>query len=225
MVRHGLKQWCSTWWEGRANPRELRCKQCIWVTWRAGARIHPFQPSFKGCQWKGRYLIWRSLCMTEPHRHPEGKQLLSLISAPTVIASKQVLRCCSQRPCYSSTIFYFLSCCSIARWEMWSPVRSVSTEGCRTCVLPRSVRIQRIMKEVCAEKYQPKELSADRSHFEQWDGFSASMFQPKHHFQKWKGMFLQAWIAHIEKCVFSAIFELKPVHTTLCWWHRYTGRI
>jgi len=25
MLRHGLNQWLSTWWEGRANPVELRC--------------------------------------------------------------------------------------------------------------------------------------------------------------------------------------------------------
>lgn len=31
MLRQGLKQWWSTWWEGRASPGELRCMQCSWV--------------------------------------------------------------------------------------------------------------------------------------------------------------------------------------------------
>ena len=42
MLSHGLKQWLSTWWEGRANPGELRCMQCTWVTRRGEARIHLF---------------------------------------------------------------------------------------------------------------------------------------------------------------------------------------
>ena len=32
MWSHGLKQWLSTWWEGRASPGELRCMQCSSVT-------------------------------------------------------------------------------------------------------------------------------------------------------------------------------------------------
>ena len=61
MLSHGLKQWWSTWWEGRANPGELSCMQCTeW--WRGGARIHPFQTSFKGWQWRWGDLIWTSLC-------------------------------------------------------------------------------------------------------------------------------------------------------------------
>jgi len=39
MLSHSLNQWLSTWWEGRANPEELRCMQCTWVTGRGGARI------------------------------------------------------------------------------------------------------------------------------------------------------------------------------------------
>jgi len=45
MVSHGLNQWWSFWWEGRANPRELKCKQYAWLTRMGGARIHPF-PDF-----------------------------------------------------------------------------------------------------------------------------------------------------------------------------------
>ena len=36
MLSHGLKQWLSTWEEGR----DLRCEQWTWVTRRGGARIH-----------------------------------------------------------------------------------------------------------------------------------------------------------------------------------------
>ena len=42
MLSHGLSQWLSTWWEGRANPIELRCLQYTWVSRRGGTRIHPF---------------------------------------------------------------------------------------------------------------------------------------------------------------------------------------
>jgi len=28
--------------EGRANPGDLRCKQCTYLTGRGGGRIHPF---------------------------------------------------------------------------------------------------------------------------------------------------------------------------------------
>jgi len=41
MLSDGLKQWLNTWWEGRANPGELRCKQCSWVTGSGRPRIHP----------------------------------------------------------------------------------------------------------------------------------------------------------------------------------------
>lgn len=37
-----LKKWWGTWWEGRANPRELRCMQCTWMTARGRASSHPF---------------------------------------------------------------------------------------------------------------------------------------------------------------------------------------
>ena len=61
MLSHGLKQWLSTWWEGGADPGELRCMQCSWVTRRGGARICPSQTSFKGWQWKQRIFCWRFL--------------------------------------------------------------------------------------------------------------------------------------------------------------------
>ena len=54
MLSHGGNEWLSTWWEGIANPWELWCIQCSWVTRRT-------LTSFKGWQWRRGYLAWRSL--------------------------------------------------------------------------------------------------------------------------------------------------------------------
>mgnify|MGYP001858796106 CR=1 FL=1 len=57
MLSCGLKQWLSSWWEGRANPEDLRCMQYSWVTRRAGEpESTPSQTSFKGWQWRQSYL-------------------------------------------------------------------------------------------------------------------------------------------------------------------------
>ena len=70
---HGLKQWLSTWWEGRANPGELRCMQCTWVTVRGGARIHPFPGLILRVGSGGRGIFLKIPVYLRPS---EGKQLL-----------------------------------------------------------------------------------------------------------------------------------------------------
>ena len=62
MLSHGLKQWWSTWWEGRANPWVLRCMQCTWLTGRAGARIHPFPDLMYCLAVEVRVYHWRFPC-------------------------------------------------------------------------------------------------------------------------------------------------------------------
>ena len=59
MLSHGLKQWLSTWWEGRANPGELRCMQCSWVT---GSQDPPLpRPHLRVGSGEVRESCWRSL--------------------------------------------------------------------------------------------------------------------------------------------------------------------
>jgi len=60
----------------------------------------PSQPSFKGCNGvKGILLVILAYL-----RPSEGKQLLSFISVPVVVAFEQILTCCSLRLCCSVVI-------------------------------------------------------------------------------------------------------------------------
>lgn len=63
MLSHNLKQWLSTWGEGRGNPEELRCMWCTWMTggWEGKIRIHPFPDLISGLAVEARASCWRSL--------------------------------------------------------------------------------------------------------------------------------------------------------------------
>jgi len=101
LLSHGLKQWLSTWWQGRAKPGELRYMQCTWVTGRGGARIYlrfHLRPYLRVDS--GGILIELTACL----RPSQGKQLLCFVSAPTAVAFEQVLVCCSLGLCYSAVI-------------------------------------------------------------------------------------------------------------------------
>ena len=89
-LSQGLKQWLSTWLEGRANPGGLRCMQ-----W-----LHAIACNFSvGSGGKG-ILLEIPVCL----RPSEGKQLLSFISVPRAVAFEQVLACCSLGSCCSAGI-------------------------------------------------------------------------------------------------------------------------
>ena len=63
MLSHGLNQWLSTRWDGRASPGELRHMQCPWVTRRGGGRILP-RPNLRvgsggeGISWQRSLPTW-----------------------------------------------------------------------------------------------------------------------------------------------------------------------
>ena len=61
MQCQGFKQWCRTWWKGRANRGEPRCMQCSWVAGSGGARIHPFPDFISGLAVETSSSCWRSL--------------------------------------------------------------------------------------------------------------------------------------------------------------------
>jgi len=96
LLSYGLKHWLRTWWEGRANPGELRCVQCPWVSGRVESGSTPSQTSFKGWQWRWGYFL---LDISAYLRPSKGKQLLSFISA-----SRLVLVYCSQKLCHPAII-------------------------------------------------------------------------------------------------------------------------
>jgi len=102
MVRHGLKQWLSTWWEGRANPGELRCMQCTpeWLKGMEPGSI-PSQTSAKGWQWRWGHLLLEFPAYLRPSK---GKLLFPFISASVAAAFGLVLICCSQRFCHPAII-------------------------------------------------------------------------------------------------------------------------
>jgi len=62
MLRHGLKKWWSTWWEGRANPGELRCRQCTWVIGKGWSQDPALpRPHLSVGSGGERISYWRSL--------------------------------------------------------------------------------------------------------------------------------------------------------------------
>lgn len=90
MLRRGFQQWLSTWWEGRANPEDLRCNQC---------NLRVYATSFKGWQWRQGHLLLEISAYLRPS---EGKQLFSFISAATTL--ELILICCSQELCHPAII-------------------------------------------------------------------------------------------------------------------------
>ena len=109
----GLSQWLSTWWKGRANPGELRCVQCSWVTGRGGARIYPFPDHIWGLAVEVRVSHWRCLHAWSLHK---VSRFFSFISLPTCVTLEQVLTFCSLGPCYSAVAGEFsiaLECLNI----------------------------------------------------------------------------------------------------------------
>ena len=109
VLSHGLKQWLSTWWEGRANPGELRCKQCTWVTGRSEARIHPFPrpPVRVGSGGKGILLqipVYQKLS--------KGKQtffsLYFCVCSCCIWAYSHLLQSRTLLPCYHYCAFHHI---------------------------------------------------------------------------------------------------------------------
>ena len=97
MLSRGMKQWLSTWWEGRAKPGELRCMRCTLSDQKGWSQ----DPSFKGWQWRQEQLLLLTLAYL---RTSEGKQLLSFSSVPVAAAFEQILTLCSLGPCCSAVI-------------------------------------------------------------------------------------------------------------------------
>lgn len=112
MLSQGLKQWWSTWWEGRANPGELRCMQC--TEWWKGWSQDPLLPRPHlrvGSGGKGILLEIPAYL-----RLSEGKQLLSFVSVLMVIAFENILTYCTLGPCYC-VITAVLSI--VLQWFFW----------------------------------------------------------------------------------------------------------
>jgi len=101
MLSHSLKLWWSTWWEGRANPEELRCMQSPWVTEGVEPGCPPSQTSFKGWQWSWGCLLLETLVYQRPSK---GRQLFSSISASVAAVLGLVLTCCNWRLCHPAII-------------------------------------------------------------------------------------------------------------------------
>jgi len=104
MLNHGLKQWLSTWWEGRANPGELRCIQCNAMQLSdegVEPGSTPSQTSFKG--WHGggeEVLLEIPSCL----RSSKGKQFFFLCFCVCSCCTGLVLICYSLGLCCSAVI-------------------------------------------------------------------------------------------------------------------------
>ena len=75
ILSQGLKQSLSTWWEGRANPVELKCMQCTCANGRGRARILPPSRSHWRAGTGGKGI---SLNIPTYWRPSKGKQIFFL---------------------------------------------------------------------------------------------------------------------------------------------------
>jgi len=86
----------STWWEGRANPRELRCNQFT-ERWKGWSQDPPLPSPHLRVGSGGEGISLEILAYLRPS---EGKQLLSFVSVLMVIAFENILTYCTLGPCY-----------------------------------------------------------------------------------------------------------------------------
>ena len=117
MLNHCLKEWLSTWWEGRASPGELRCMQCSWVTgreWNKDSHL-PRSHLRVGSGGKGIFLEIPAYL-----RCSEGKPHLSFISVPMAVAFEQILTCRSLGPCCSAVIAVLSIALQVFCWNIHS---------------------------------------------------------------------------------------------------------
>jgi len=107
MLSHSLKQWWSTWWEGRANPMGAQVHAMYWVMEGLQPGSTPSQPSFNV---RGPY--WRSLCAWGLLK---VSKLSSFVYASIPASFGLVLICCSYRlfcPAVIATFSIILQCYS-----------------------------------------------------------------------------------------------------------------